>query len=137
MTDPPPVELVRPDRLAPGVPCAYAAVNRGRPLLVFTAGACPLDGSGAIVAPGSLVDQAEQAMENLRAALQAAGAQLRDIVKTTVYVASADRADLVTAWDVARRNLGDHDPPGTLLGVSVLGYPQQLVEVEAVAALPE
>jgi hypothetical protein len=34
-----------------------------------------------------------------------------------------------------RRHFGDHDPPSTLLGVSVMGYPGQLVEVEAVAAL--
>ncbi|CAA9274384.1 MAG: RidA/YER057c/UK114 superfamily protein [uncultured Arthrobacter sp.] len=32
--------------------------------------------------------------------------------------------------------MGDRDVPGTLLGVTVLGYPDQLVEVEAIAALP-
>jgi len=35
----------------------------------------------------------------------------------------------------AHRHFGSHDAPSTLLGVSVLGYPDQLVEVEAVAAL--
>ena len=54
----------------------------------------------------------------------------------TVYVASSHRADLVAAWDVVRRHFGDHDAPSTLLGVAVLGYPHQLVEVEAVAVLP-
>jgi hypothetical protein len=34
---------------------------------------------------------------------------------------------------VVRRHFGDHDAPGTLLGVTVLGWPDQLVEVEAVA----
>jgi enamine deaminase RidA (YjgF/YER057c/UK114 family) len=135
--DPPRVELIRPDHLTPHVPYAYAAVPRGGSLLVFTAGACPLDSAGAIVAPGSVADQAEQVMENLRTALHAAGAQLHDVVKTTVYVVSADRSDLVAAWDVVRRHFGDHDPPSTLLGVSALGYPEQLVEVEAVAALAE
>ena len=53
-----------------------------------------------------------------------------------MYVASSDRSDLVVAWDVVRRHFGDHDPPSTLLGVGVLGYPDQLVEVEAIAALP-
>ncbi len=74
-------------------------------------------------------------MLNLRAALHAAGANLPDVVKTTVYVASNARADLVTAWDVVSRHFGDHDVPSTLLGVAVLGYPDQLVEVEAIAAL--
>ena len=36
-----------------------------------------------------------------------------------------------------KRHFGDHDAPSTLLGVSVLGYPDQLVEVEAVAAVGE
>ncbi len=76
-------------------------------------------------------------MENLVHALAAAGASLHDVVKTTVYVASGDRSDLVEAWNVVRRRFGDHDPPGTLLGVRVLGYPEQLVEIEAIAALAD
>ncbi len=73
-------------------------------------------------------------MANLVTALRAAGVELTDATKTTVYVASGDRADLVTAWDVVRRRFGDHDVPSTRLGVAVLGYPGQLVEVEAIAA---
>jgi enamine deaminase RidA (YjgF/YER057c/UK114 family) len=68
--------------------------------------------------------------------LAAAGAALTDVVKTTVYVASADRADLVAAWDVVRAAFGDHDAPSTLVGVAVLGHPDQLVEVEAIAVTP-
>lgn len=56
-------------------------------------------------------------------------------MKTTVYVASFSQADLVTVWNQVRDWLGDHDPPSTLLGVAVLGYTDQLVEVEAVAAV--
>jgi len=74
-------------------------------------------------------------MKNLRLALRAAGADLDDVLKTTVYVATQQREDLVTAWEVVKRHFGNHDAPSTLLGVSVLGYPDQLVEVEAVAAL--
>lgn len=75
-------------------------------------------------------------MANLKTALGDAGAWLTDVVKTTVYVASHDRADLVAAWEVVSRAFGDHDAPSTLLGVAVLGYPDQLVEVEAIAARP-
>jgi len=135
MPEPPPVELHRPGDLAAGVPYAYAATTRGRSLCVFTAGACPLDGSGSTVAAGDVVAQAEQVMTNLVGALHAAGARLDDVVKTTVYVASGDRSDLTAAWSVVRRHFGLHDPPSTLLGVTSLGYPDQLVEVEAIAAL--
>jgi hypothetical protein len=50
-------------------------------------------------------------------------------------VVSRRREDLVTAWNVVAAHVGDHDVPSTLLGVTVLGYPDQLVEVEAIAAL--
>ena len=127
------LELVRAARLAP-VPYAHAAVVGG---LVLTAGACPLDASGVVVAVGDVAAQAEQVMANLALALQAAGAGLDDVAKTTVYVATGDRADLVRVWEVVSRCFGEHAPPSTLLGVSVLGYPDQLVEVDAVAVVPQ
>ena len=103
--------------------------------LVFTAGACPLDAAGNTVAIGDVAGQAEQVMANLQVALRAAGAELRDVVKSTVYVATQRQEDLLAAWDVVHRWFGEHDAPSTLLGVSVLGYDDQLVEVEAIATL--
>ena len=58
---------------------------------------------------------------------------IEDVLKTTVYVASDDRGDLVTAWNEVAGFFGGHDVPSTLLGVTVLGYPGQLVEIEAIA----
>ena len=131
------MKLVRSTDLTDKAPYAYAAVAPPGARLIFTAGACPLDAAGETVAPGDIAAQAEQVMQNLRTALQAAGADLGDVLKTTVYVATQRREDLVTAWEVVRRHFGSHDAPSTLLGVSVLGYPDQLVEVEAVAAVRE
>lgn len=64
-----------------------------------------------------------------------AGATLAEVVRTTIHVASTDRGDLGAAWAVVREAFAPHDPPSTLLGVAVLGYPDQLVEVDAVATL--
>lgn len=129
------VELVRVPSLTDQVPYAYASVvPAGR--LVFTAGACPLDAEGNVVAPDDAEKQARQVMANLVEALRAAGAELTDVAKTTVYVASKWREDLVTVWEVVNEAFGDHDVPSTLLGVASLGYPEQMVEVEAVAVLP-
>jgi enamine deaminase RidA (YjgF/YER057c/UK114 family) len=131
--DGPRVRLLRSDRLSPGVPYAYAATTDTPARLVLTAGACPLDGEGRTVAVGDVVGQTEQVVTNLEAALETAGARLADVLMIRVYVASSSRDDLATAWDVVRRRFGDHEVPGTLLGVTVLGWPDQLVEVEAVA----
>lgn len=129
------VALVRSPELSGEVPYAYATTIEPGARWVFTAGACPLDDQGRVVAIGDVAAQAEQVMANLIAALRAAGATLRDVVKTTVYVATTQRADLDAAWAVVRGHFGDHDAPSTLLGVTVLGYTDQLVEVEAIAAV--
>jgi len=57
------------------------------------------------------------------------------VISTRVLVASNRQRDLVTAWDVVRDAFAAHDVPSTLLGVTVLGYDDQLVEIEAVAAV--
>ena len=114
---------------------AYAALVAGGSTLVFTAGACPLDPDGATVGAGDIRAQAVQTMENLAVVLADAGARLEDVLRTTVYVASSDQRDLVAAWEVVRDALAPHDLPGTLLGVAALGYGNQLVEFDAVAAL--
>ena len=126
------VRLVRSARLYAGVPYAYASVGTP-PALVFTAGACPLDPDGNVIGPGDVPAQARQAVSNLAEALAAAGSGLSRVLKTTIYVASSQREDLVAAWDVISSAFGEHDVPSTLLGVTVLGYPGQLVEIEAVA----
>jgi enamine deaminase RidA (YjgF/YER057c/UK114 family) len=112
-----------------GTPYEYSRSRNG---LVFTAGACPLDDEGRVVAPGDLAGQAEAATANLLAALAEAGATPDALLKTTIFVVAGERRDLVRVWDVVSRHLGP--TPSTLLGVSFLGYPEQLVEIQAVAA---
>jgi enamine deaminase RidA (YjgF/YER057c/UK114 family) len=128
-----PAYLIRPDGLFPEAPYAYAAIAAPPGSLVFAAGACPIDENGIVVGGADYARQAGQMMANLAVALAAAGAGLADVLKTTVYVASANQADLVSVWDVVRASFGDHDAPSTLLGVTVLGYSGQLVEIDAVA----
>jgi enamine deaminase RidA (YjgF/YER057c/UK114 family) len=127
-----PASFVRSSRLFPGAPYAYAAAAPGTGM-IFTAGACPLDEQGRVVTPGDIAGQMRQAVGNLLVTLGESGGTLSDVLKTTVYVRSASREDLVTAWNVVAAAFGDHDAPSTLLGVAALGYDGQLVEIEAVA----
>jgi enamine deaminase RidA (YjgF/YER057c/UK114 family) len=123
------VELFR------GTPYDYFAVAP-EGSLVFTAGACPLDAEGRVVAVGDHEGQARQALGNLRAALAEAGSSFDQVVKSTVYVVAADRSELVRTWNIVEETFAPARPPSTLLGVSLLGYPDQLVEIEAVAVVP-
>jgi len=130
------VRLVRSTALTDTAPYAYAATTDGPARFVFAAGACPLDAEGATVAPGDIAAQSRQCMANLVIALAESGARPTDVVYTRVLVATTVREDLVTAWTVVHDAFGQHEVPSTLHGVTVLGYPDQLVEIEAVAALP-
>jgi enamine deaminase RidA (YjgF/YER057c/UK114 family) len=115
-------------------PYEYGSVAPAGAVL-FTAGACPLDKDGNVVGLGDHVAQAGAALDNLIVALDQFGARPENLVKTTVYVLG-DRKDLVAAWNVVADGLAPFRPPSTLLGVSALGYPGQLVEIDGIAALP-
>ena len=129
------VSLIRSTDLADAAQYAYAATAPAAARLIFFAGACPLNLDGSTAGVGDYAAQAGKAMENLVLALAAAGAGLNDVVNTRVLVASSRQEDLVAAWEVVRAAFGAHDAPSTLMGVTVLGYTDQLVEIEAVAAV--
>lgn len=126
-------EFVSAAGLYAGAPYEYAAVAPEGARLVFAAGACPLNEAGEVVARGDYQGQARVALENLKAALEEAGSGLDRVLKSTVYVSSADRAQLVRVWSAVEDAFAPARPPSTLLGVAALGYEGQLVEIEAVA----
>jgi enamine deaminase RidA (YjgF/YER057c/UK114 family) len=128
------VERLTVPELAPPPGYAHVAVSTGTRLVV-TAGAVPLDGEDQLVGEGDVRAQARQTLDNLMRQLATAGASGEDVLKTTVYVVATDTADLVAVWqEVQRSPLAA--AASTLLGVAFLGYPGQLVEIEAIAALP-
>jgi len=129
------VTLIRSATLSGVAEYAYAATAPAEARLIFLAGACPLNGDGSTAAVGDYAGQAAKAVENMRTALADAGASATDVISTRVLVASSLRRDLVAAWEVVRDSFGSHDVPSTLLGVTMLGYQDQLVEIEAIAAV--
>ncbi len=128
------VSLVRSGSLA-ATEYAYAATAPAGARLIFMAGSCPLHSDGSTGSVGDIAGQARMCLANLKVALADAGAKLTDLISTRVLVASSRQEDLVEAWQVVRDALGEHDVPSTLMGVAALGYSDQLVELEAVAAV--
>ncbi len=131
------VQLIRASNLSDVAEYAYASTAPKDARLIFLAGACPLGDDGRTVAVGDHAGQAAACVETMRRALAAAGSTIEDVISTRVLVASSSQADLVAAWEVVRDAFGDHDVPSTLMGVTVLGYDDQLVEIEAVAAVAD
>lgn len=129
------VTLIRSATLSDVAQYAYAATAPAEARLIFLAGSCPLDDDGTTRGVGDVAAQARTCVANMEVALADAGASLQDVISTRVLVASSEQADLVAAWDVVRESFADHDVPSTLMGVTVLGYDNQLVEIEAIAAV--
>ena len=121
-------------------PAGYSHItisSAGR--LAHLAGQCPLDLDGRVVGePGDYGVQTDQVIANCLAVLAAAGASASDVVRSVVYVVSADSGDLAGVWDrLCGSELGAaFTSASTLLGVAALGYRGQLVEVDLTAALP-
>lgn len=129
------VQLIRSSALSDVAQYAYAATAPKDARLIFLAGACPLNLDGTTAAIGDYAGQAAACIDTMTQALTASGATIDDVISTRVLVASTRQEDLVAAWEVVRAAFGPHDAPSTLLGVTVLGYDHQLVEIEAIAAV--
>ncbi|WOC12781.1 Rid family hydrolase [Gordonia sp. MP11Mi] len=102
--------------------------------LLFTAGVSPLDSDGGIVAPDDPAAQAGHAFALLTTVLAERGAAIADIAKLTVYVATSDRTDLAAVWQVLAPEFRGDVPPAVMVAVTVLPYPGQRIELDAVAA---
>ncbi|MDF0530467.1 RidA family protein [Tsukamurella sp. 8F] len=128
------VRLAGSDRLTSAVTHAYSAVVAPGATL-FTAGVAPLDEGGTTVAPGDVVGQVRQTLANLAVLLEEQGAGPGDVAKLTVYVAERLQVDLQVAADAVSEHF-DTAPPLAVVGVTRLRYDDQVIEIEAVAAVP-
>lgn len=105
----------------------------------YLAGQCPVDHDQQVVGIGDLDAQIDQVAANCLAALASAGASPDDVVRSVVYVVSADSAIIGAAWHrlAEQTDLGPaFKAASTVVGVTALGYPGQLVEVDLTALLP-
>ena len=121
---------------AVGAPAAvgpYSHAVRASGLL-FCSGQVALDPDSGEIVGRTAAEQARQCLENLRAVCSAAGAQLADAVRCTVWLVDiADFADVNTAY----AEFFPADPPARVaLGVAALPM-GALVEIDAVVAMPD
>lgn len=110
-------------------PYSQAIICNG---LVYTAGQIPLDPRTKEIVGNAIAEQTAQVMKNLSAILEAAGASLGSVVKTTVFL--ADMNDFAAMNEVYAGAFGAHKPARST--VQAAGLPKNvLVEIEAVASI--
>ncbi|MCC4769623.1 RidA family protein [Methanosarcina sp. DH2] len=131
------VLYINPDGLPRNPAFTNVIVVTGQMKTIYIGGQDAVDASGAIVGKGDIKKQTEQVLANLQTALQAGGAELEHIVKWNVYVVQGQ--PLQPAFEAFQQLWGQRsDPPAiTMVFVSGLANPDFLVEMDAIAVVPQ
>jgi enamine deaminase RidA (YjgF/YER057c/UK114 family) len=131
------VEHLNPVGLHKNLAYSQVVVTSGEVKTVYVGGQNAVDDTGDVVGADDVKVQAEQIFENLETALAAAGAQLDDVVKWNVYLVQGQPPQ--PAFEAFQRVWGNRPNPPliTLLFVSGLAHPDYLMEIDAVAVVPE
>ena len=128
------VRYVNPPTLS--VPTGYShvvEVQSGR--TIYIAGQVAVDKSGNVVGKNDFVAQATQVFENLKLALAAAGATFDNLVKVTTFV--TNMSHLQTLRTLRGKYYGKNAPASTLVEIGKLVHEDLMIEIEAIAVVPE
>ena len=131
------VRYINPDSLNNNPAFTNVVVVEGNVKTVHIGGQDAINASGEIVGKGDIVAQTEQILANLRAALEAGGARPEHIIKWNIYVVEGQS---LQAGFGAFQNAWPETPnPPAITGVFVSGlaHPDFLVEMDAVAVVPQ
>jgi enamine deaminase RidA (YjgF/YER057c/UK114 family) len=131
------VQHLNPDGLSKNPAFSQVITVRGSAKTIYVGGQNAVDAAGAIVGKGDFAAQSEQALANVQTALAAAGAGLEHVVKWGVYIVAGQ--ELRVGFAAFQRAWGQRPNPPTVTGLFVAGlaHPDFLVEIDAVAVVPE
>lgn len=125
--------FMSPDTIAPPRGYSHVVETSGPGRTIYIAGQLGLKPDGTM--PGDFRGQAEQAFENIKAALAAVGADFSHVVKLNNYL--TDMADLPAYFEIRDRYVNKAAPPAsTTVAISTLARPGAVYEVEAIAVVP-
>ena len=124
------IQRINPDALATPLAAYSQVVRWGN--TVTTAGLISTNADGQVVGEGDVEAQTRQTLDNVRNALEAAGASLKDVVKTTVYLSDVSNYRAMNA--VYNEYFGEIKAARSTVGAQMV-LPSLLVEVEAMAVL--
>ena len=123
-------EIVVTERAPRAIGPYSQAVRSGN--LLFASGQIPIDPATGEFVAGGITEQTEQVMRNVSAILEAAGADLQQVVKTTVFLADMD--DFTAMNEVYGRFFGENPPARATVQAARLPRDAR-VEIEAIAVL--
>jgi reactive intermediate/imine deaminase len=128
------VQYLNPPALS--TPTGYThvvQVHGGR--TIYIAGQVALDKSGNLVGKGDFAAQTTQVFENLKSALSAGGATFDNLVKVTTFV--TDMSQMQTLRSIRAKYYGKNALASTLVQITKLANDDLMIEIEAIAVVPE
>ena len=128
---------IQPDDLWPSAQYGFSqvVVSTGTKM-IHCAGQTAWDKDMNLVGGDDLEQQTAQALENIKSALAAAGATMKDVVRLDVYVVDYDSGKIPAIGAAMSRYFDpDHLPANTLLGIEALAMPEFLIEITATAVV--
>jgi enamine deaminase RidA (YjgF/YER057c/UK114 family) len=131
------VQHINPDDLSKNSAFTNVIVASGQMKTVYIGGQDAIDASGIIIGKGDIKQQTEQVLKNLQSALKAGGADVEHVIKWNIYVVQGQ--PIQPAFEVFQRVWGRRpNPPAiTMVFVSGLANPDFLVEMDAIALVPQ
>lgn len=111
-----------------------AELIEGHRRVLVCSGQTAVDANGAPQHAGDMNAQLTLALDNLESVLKAAGMTLSNVVRLNFYTTDVDAFLQNVALLGERLGAANVMPPGTLLGVNRLAFPELMVELEATAA---
>jgi enamine deaminase RidA (YjgF/YER057c/UK114 family) len=131
------VEHINPDDLSKNPAFTQVVTVTGPAKTIYIGGQDAVDASGTIVGKGDIRGQVEQVFKNLQTALEASGAGLEHVIKWNIYIVQGQ--PLRPAFEVSQQIWGGRpNPPAiSVMFVAGLANPDFLVEIDAIAVVPE
>ena len=102
---------------------------------LYVSGLVATDERGEVVGAGDVVEQTRQVFRNLKRILDKAGVTPADVAKVTIFMRDASQRSLINP--LRQEFFGSHKPASTLVEISRLVRDDLLIEIEAVAVLPD
>lgn len=128
-------QVTSPKLAAPNGHFSQATTIEARGKLVFISGMTARKADGSIAGIGDVEAQTRQVCENLKAAAEAAGGGIEDIVRVDVYVRNIEH--FATIHKVRREYFAEPVPASTMVEVAKMVSPDYLIEISAIAVIPE
>ena len=131
------VQHLNPEGLHKNPAWSNVVTVSGRAKTIYVGGQNAMDPSGQIVGKGDLAAQTEQVFRNLETALRAAGARLEHVIKWNLFGLAGQ--PLQPGFEVFQRMWGQRANPPVITAAMVAGlaHPDFLLELDAVAVVPE